>query len=64
MDKKTTRDWHEKEVASTCRLVRNIIKSNQHRVMVAGQAMVAEYNNEDSTVMVTYDLGADGHYIT
>ena len=50
--------------ASTCRLVHKIIKSNQHRVTFAGQAMVAEYNNEDSTVMVTYDSGADGHYIS
>jgi len=26
--------------------------------------MVAEYNTKNSTVMVTYDSGADGHYIS
>ena len=26
--------------------------------------MVAEYNEEYTTVLVTYDLGADGHYIS
>jgi hypothetical protein len=49
--------------AARHRLVCKITHSNQNRVTFAGQAMVAEYNNEDSTVMVTYDSGADGHYI-
>jgi hypothetical protein len=26
--------------------------------------MVTEYNTENSTVIVTYDSGADGHYIS
>ena len=50
--------------AATCRLVRKITNSNQHRVTFAGQAMVAEHNTENSTVMVTYDSGADSHYIS
>jgi hypothetical protein len=50
--------------APTRRLVRKITNSNQHRVTFAGQAMVAEYNSKNSTVMVTYDSGADGHYIS
>ena len=50
--------------AATRRLVRKITNSNQHRVTFAGQAMVAEYNPEDTTVMITYDSGADGHYIS
>ena len=50
--------------AATRRLVRKITNSNQNPVTFAGQAMVAEYNTEDSTVMVTYDSGADGHYIS
>ena len=49
--------------AATLQLVHKITKSNQHRVTFAGQAMVAEYNTENTTVMVTYDSGADGHYI-
>jgi hypothetical protein len=40
------------------------INSNQHRVTIAGQAMVAEYNDEDAAILVTYDSGADGHYIS
>ena len=50
--------------AATRSLVRNITNSNQHCVTFAGQAMVAEYNTKNSTVMVTYDSGADGHYIS
>ncbi len=50
--------------AATRRLVRKITNSNQHRVMFAGQAMVAEYNTKNTTVMVTYDSGGDGHYIS
>ena len=50
--------------ASTRRLVRKITKSNQHRVTFAGQAMVAEYNDEDSTVMVTNEWTVDSHYIS
>ena len=50
--------------AATRRLVRKITHSNQHRVTFAGQAMMAEYNIENSTVMVTYDSGADGHYLS
>jgi len=50
--------------AATRRLVRNITNSNQHRVTFAGQAMVAEYNTKNSTVMIRYDSGADGHYIS
>ena len=50
--------------APTRRLVRKITNSNQHCVTFAGQAMVVEYNSENSTVMVTYDSGADGHYIS
>jgi hypothetical protein len=50
--------------AATRRLVRKIANSNQHRVTFAGQAMVAEYNTENTTVMVTYDSGADSHYIS
>jgi hypothetical protein len=50
--------------AATRRLVRKITNSNQHCVMFAGQAMVAEYNSENSTVMVTYDSGADSHYLS
>ena len=50
--------------AATCRLVCKITNSNQHPVTFAGQAMVAEYNTENSTVMATYDSGADGHYIS
>ena len=47
------------------RLVCKLTNSNQNRVTFAGQAMVAEYNTEDTTVvMVTYDSGADGHYIS
>jgi len=49
--------------AATCRLVHKITNSNQHRIMFAGQAMVAIYNIKNSTVMVTYDSGADGQYI-
>jgi len=41
--------------AATHRLVCKITNSNQHRVTFAGQAMVAEYNTKNSTVMVTYD---------
>ena len=50
--------------AATHRLVCKITNSNQHRVTFTGQAMVAEYNIKTSTVMVTYDSGADGHYIS
>ena len=50
--------------AATRRLVRKLTNSNQNRVTFAGQAMVAEYNPEDTTVMITYDSGADGHYIS
>ena len=50
--------------AATCRLVRKITNSNQHCITFAGQAMVAEYNTKNTTVMVTYDSGADGHYIS
>jgi hypothetical protein len=50
--------------AATCRLVRKITNSNQHCVTFAGQAMVAENNTKNSTVMVTYDSGADSHYIS
>jgi hypothetical protein len=50
--------------AATRRLVRKITNSNQHCVTFAGQAMVAEYNTKNSTVMVTYDSGADGHYLS
>jgi len=50
--------------AATRRLVRKITNSNQHHVTFAGQDMVAEYNTENSTEMVTYDSGADGHYIS
>ncbi len=50
--------------ALTRRLVRKITKSNQHHVTFAGQAMVPDYNNENSTLVVTYDLGVDGHYIS
>ena len=46
--------------AATCRLVRKITNSNQHHITFTGQAMVAEYNTENTTVMVTYDSGADG----
>ena len=49
--------------AVTRRLVRKITYSNQQRVTFAGQAMMAEYNNKNSTVMVTYDSGVDGHYL-
>ena len=50
--------------AGTRRLVSEITNSNQHRVAFAEQAMVAEYNIKNSTVMVTYDSGAKGHYIS
>ncbi len=50
--------------AATCRLVRKITNSNQHRVTFVRQAMVAEYNIKNSTVMVKYDSGADGHYLS
>ena len=50
--------------AATRRLVCKITNSNQHCVTFAGQAMVAEYNTKNSTVMVTYDSGADGHYLS
>ena len=50
--------------AATHSLVRNITNSNQHCVTFAGQAMVKEYNTENSKVMVSYDSGADGHYIS
>jgi hypothetical protein len=40
--------------AATRQLVHKITKSNQHRVTFAGQAMVAEYNTENTTVMVTW----------
>ena len=50
--------------AATRRLVRKITNSNQHRVTFAGQAMVAEYNIKNSTVMVMHDSGADGHHIS
>jgi hypothetical protein len=50
--------------AVTHRLVRKITHSNQHCVTFSGQAMVAEYNSENSTVIVTYNTGADGHYIS
>jgi len=50
--------------ALTCRLVCKMTISNQHHVTFAGQAMVAEYNEENTTVLVTYDSGADGHYIS
>jgi hypothetical protein len=50
--------------AATHRLIRKITNSNQHCVTFVGQAMVAEYNTKNSTVMVTYDSGADGHYIS
>jgi len=42
--------------AATCRLVR--------KITFVGQARVAEYNTENTTVMVTYDSGADGHNIS
>ena len=45
-------------------LVRKITHSNQHRVTFAGQAMMAEYNIKNSTVIVTYDSGADRHYLS
>jgi len=50
--------------AATRRLIRKMTNSNQHRISFAGQAMVAEYNTKNSTGMVTYDSGADGHYIS
>ena len=51
--------------ASTRRLTQKITNSNQHHVTFAGQAMVAEYNDEDATILVvTYDLGVDGIYIS
>ena len=43
--------------AVTRRLVCKITNSNQHRVTFAGQAMMAEYNTDNATVMVTYDSG-------
>jgi hypothetical protein len=50
--------------AATRRLVCKITNSNQHCVTFAGQAMVAEYNTKNSTVIVTYDSGTDGHYLS
>ena len=50
--------------AVTRRLVRKITHSNQHCVTSAGQAMMAEYNIKNSTVMVTYDSGAESHYLS
>ena len=44
--------------AAVRRLVQKITHSNQHCVTFVGQAMVAEYNIKDSTVMVMYDSGA------
>jgi hypothetical protein len=50
--------------ASTRRLIQKITNSNQHRVTFAEQAMVAEYNDEDATILVTNNSGADGHCIS
>ena len=50
--------------ATARRLVRKVTNNNQKHVTFAGEATVANYNKEDAAVLVTYDSGADGHYIS
>ena len=45
------------------RFVHKITNNKQH-VTFAGNATIATYNNVDPAVLVTYDSGADGNYIS
>ena len=49
---------------SAHRIVRKIINNNQPHVTFAGQATEATYNKEEAAVLITYDSGADGHYMS
>ena len=49
--------------ATARRLVRTVVKRATKHVRFTGQPTTAVYNKRDAAVMITYDSGADGHYL-
>jgi len=49
--------------AKATRAVQNLMSNHPH-VQFATKAQICTYHTEQQAIMVTYDSGADGHYIS